>query len=164
MKDNKECDLVKDLLKTYIDELTCDESNEFIKKHISECDSCLNEYNKLLNDDKSNEQEIISIKNMKLQVKVRFIICTIIGILLTGLYIYSECKQSFILDRLSMDEVIVVSLVAIGLYFIPLIALFTSLLWSKVASNKKQAFIPNAFVVFFLVLIIVQFINLISKF
>ena len=37
---NKDCKIVRDLLPSYIDGLTSKETNEFIKKHISECSDC----------------------------------------------------------------------------------------------------------------------------
>ncbi len=37
---NKDCKIIKDLLPSYIDGLTSKETNEFIKKHISECSDC----------------------------------------------------------------------------------------------------------------------------
>lgn len=55
MMKNKECDIVKDLIPNYIDNLTSKSSNEFIENHIETCPNC-KEY---LNNMKSN----ISIPN-----------------------------------------------------------------------------------------------------
>ena len=43
---NKElqCNIVNDLLPLYMDDLTSEETNSFIKKHLEECQNCQNEY------------------------------------------------------------------------------------------------------------------------
>lgn len=40
MKNNIPCEIVRDLFPSYIDELTSDVTNEYIKEHLAECESC----------------------------------------------------------------------------------------------------------------------------
>lgn len=49
MKPNIPCELVKDLLPSYIDELTSDVTNEYIKDHLSNCENCQNVLNSMTN-------------------------------------------------------------------------------------------------------------------
>lgn len=37
---NKKCDIVRDLLPSYIEKVTSDESNKFVEEHIAQCESC----------------------------------------------------------------------------------------------------------------------------
>ncbi len=49
MKPNIPCELVKDLLPSYIDELTSDVTNEYIKDHLSNCENCQNVLDSMTN-------------------------------------------------------------------------------------------------------------------
>ena len=40
MKKSEECKIVQDLLPSYVDKVTNEETNQFIEKHIAECDEC----------------------------------------------------------------------------------------------------------------------------
>lgn len=40
MENKISCAVIKDLLPTYLDELTSEESNQMIEAHINECDEC----------------------------------------------------------------------------------------------------------------------------
>ena len=42
-----ECSIVKDLLPLYAENLTGEETNEFVKTHLEECESCRSEYAKI---------------------------------------------------------------------------------------------------------------------
>ena len=47
--DNKKCNIIKDLLPSYTDGLITKETEEFVKKHLEECDSCKKIYNNMKN-------------------------------------------------------------------------------------------------------------------
>ena len=84
------CSLIKDLMPLYIDGLTSNDTNEYIKKHLSECSECNSffEYIKLepdINLEINNEElidkgEIIlnKIKKSQDRIKYTFIIFAII--------------------------------------------------------------------------------------
>lgn len=44
MNKKLQCNIVNDLLPLYMDDLTSEETNSFIKKHLEECQNCQNEY------------------------------------------------------------------------------------------------------------------------
>lgn len=50
MKDEKICKIVQDLLPNYVENLTNEETNEFIKEHLSTCINCKNTLRNMKND------------------------------------------------------------------------------------------------------------------
>ena len=154
MEDNKECSLIKDLFPIYIDNLTTNETNEFINNHFSKCNKCLNEYNNVLKKLQDNDYKN-QIKNIKCRVRSTLMICIGIGILLSVVYMYCYYKEN-IIHGLNIIDIIPIILIYIGVYWTPSFALFVSILWKKTIINKTRIVIPNIFIIFFISLIIVQ--------
>ena len=50
MKNNKNCDVIHDLLPNYIENLTNENTNAFIDEHLKECDSCSQLLDKMKKD------------------------------------------------------------------------------------------------------------------
>lgn len=161
MEDNKECSLIKDLFPIYIDNLTTNETNEFINNHFSKCNKCLNEYNNVLKKLQDNDYKN-QIKNIKCRVRSTLMICIGIGILLSVVYMYCYYKEN-IIPGLNIIDIIPIILIYIGVYWTPSFALFVSILWKKTIINNTQTLITNIFVIFFMSLIIVQSILLIFR-
>ncbi|WP_370772677.1 hypothetical protein [Clostridium sp.] len=161
MEDNKECSLIKDLFPIYIDNLTTNETNEFINNHFSKCNKCLNEYNNVLKKLQDNDYKN-QIKNIKCRVRSTLMICIGIGILLSVVYMYCYYKEN-IIHGLNIIDIIPIILIYIGVYWTPSFALFVSILWKKTIINNTQTLITNIFVIFFMSLIIVQSILLIFR-
>ena len=42
-KMNNECKIISDLLPLYAEDMVCEETAEFIKNHLSECENCKND-------------------------------------------------------------------------------------------------------------------------
>ena len=40
MKEKNDCKIIQDLLPNYVEELTNEETNKFIQKHLEECNEC----------------------------------------------------------------------------------------------------------------------------
>lgn len=64
------CGIIKDLLPLYAEELTSEESNDLIKQHISECESCQKQYEEIKNDfsaksDYNSKKETATINYLK---------------------------------------------------------------------------------------------------
>ena len=47
MSTKMSCDMIRDLLPSYLDELTSDESNQAINEHLRSCENCRNELERL---------------------------------------------------------------------------------------------------------------------
>lgn len=83
---NKECKIVQDILPNYIDELTSQETNEFIENHLKECTECtemLNNMKKEINseDTKKQKKVINFIKKYNKKITIlKFILLTILVI------------------------------------------------------------------------------------
>lgn len=94
---NKECSIVKDLLPLYIDHVVSQDTENFVKEHLEQCESCKKEYDLLLqeitlssNIDLQKENiEILS--KIKKKIKMKKILISIISILFTifilGIYL-----------------------------------------------------------------------------
>lgn len=87
MGKNNDCKLVQDLLPSYIDKITSQETNEFIEKHLSECEKC----NKILKDmgeevvvEKIDEKKQINyLKKIKRRHRIVISIILIISIIVS---------------------------------------------------------------------------------
>ena len=56
MSDKLRCEIVQDLLPSYVDGLTSDETNEAVKDHLAECVSCKDMYERMKADEMSAEE------------------------------------------------------------------------------------------------------------
>ncbi len=108
----KDCKIIKDLLPLYHEELTSDESNEFIKDHLKICSEC-NDYSADINDEEEIDQESTNIIN-KLQktiiankmksVFVSVLIALIIGVL----FVFSILSPEYLAydkDKISVSKI-----------------------------------------------------------
>lgn len=50
-----ECKIISDLLPLYAEDMVCEETTEFIKNHLSECESCKNDFEAFQNGDDLKE-------------------------------------------------------------------------------------------------------------
>ena len=102
MNEKKDCKIVQDLLPNYIENLTSEETNLFIKEHLKECTECQNileNMQKELNIDnmKREEREVKYIKKFSNKMKIlKLIILTLIII-----YVVIVIGRSFIMTSLS---------------------------------------------------------------
>lgn len=93
MKSNKECDIVRDLLPNYLENMTSQTSNEYIQNHIEKCEECqaiLKGMNKEISaDEKYQDKEIDFLKKIKQtsNTQKRMIIISISLLLMLCLYI-----------------------------------------------------------------------------
>ena len=56
MSDKLRCEIVQDLLPSYVDGLTSDATNEAIKDHLADCVSCRDMYERMKADETSAEE------------------------------------------------------------------------------------------------------------
>ncbi len=94
MKNDLSCDVVKDLLPSYIDELTSADSNKAVGEHLSKCESCREAYKAMCPDKQSAKANIqkevdylksIKKKNVK---KVRKAVLWTVGSLLVAFAVF----------------------------------------------------------------------------
>ena len=83
----KECSIVKDLLPLYIDHVTSKDTEEFIKQHLEQCESCKKEYELLTQDIEVSSSIDLQKENIeiltKIKKKMKKILISIISILFT---------------------------------------------------------------------------------
>lgn len=101
MKEKKICKIVQDLLPNYIENLTKEETNNFIEEHLKECNECKNVLENMKKDLKVNnlrrdEREVNYIKKFNKRFKILRNILLIIVVL----FIILVGRKTFILIRL----------------------------------------------------------------
>lgn len=96
---NRECKIVRDLLPSYIDDLTDEVTKEFINEHIGDCPACakfLKEMNGEIKLDVINqEKEIKYLKKIRRRVKQTIAIVSLIVIIVAACavgYVYNKSK------------------------------------------------------------------------
>ena len=102
MKEKRECKIIQDLLPNYIEELTNDETNQYIEEHLNECEECKKIFENMkkdynLNNVNMQNREVKYIKkyNNKLNL-LRNIILVIVA-----LFIIIVGRKFYILINLS---------------------------------------------------------------
>jgi hypothetical protein len=98
------CNIIKDLLPLYAEKLTSEESNSLILEHISECESCKNEYEKITKKVElpTNLNDYNNLKKAKRKDR-KNLITGIVSIILFLLLIFVLIKPYLYLgDRISV--------------------------------------------------------------
>lgn len=102
MKEKKNCKIVQDLLPNYIENLTNDETNNFIEEHLRECNECQKVFENMRNDlniksEKIDRREVNYIQKFSNKMKtLKFILLILIII-----YIAVVGRRIFIMFSLS---------------------------------------------------------------
>ena len=102
MNEKKDCKIVQDLLPNYIENLTSEETNLFIKEHLKECTECQNILENMqkelnIHNMKREEREVKYIKKFSDKMKIlKLIILTLIII-----YVVIVIGRSLIMTSLS---------------------------------------------------------------
>lgn len=74
MKNRLDCEVVEDLLPSYVDQLTHEKTTQLIQEHLENCISCQKKYEAMsLDDQHSSSKEINYLKKIKRQNKKSFI-------------------------------------------------------------------------------------------
>lgn len=107
MKEQKDCKIIRDLLPSYIDRLTNENTNQYVEEHLGECSECktvLENMQKILGTDATmkNSKEVKYIK--KYNKKMKILKITLLAILL--IFVLSYTRKLIILISLSnkVDE------------------------------------------------------------
>ena len=106
---NKDCEIIKDLLPLYVDDVCSTETKEFVEKHLKNCNECQKIFETMEKDENNknnkNSDEKESIKNFNNKIKrnkikavVISLIIFVIGILLIK-YIYSCILFNHIINK-----------------------------------------------------------------
>lgn len=95
---NKDCKIVRDLLPNYIEQLTSEETNNFIENHLAECKECKETMENMkeelkINATKIDKKEVKYIK--KYNIRLRILTVFIIAILLVALGFMTYCYAFF---------------------------------------------------------------------
>ena len=92
MKNKLPCDIILDLLPSYVDGLTKDTTNEAVEAHLQECESCKKtlysmKQPEMVQNNSEEEQEIDFLKKTKKR-HVRTIIGTTVAVIFTAIFLF----------------------------------------------------------------------------
>lgn len=103
MKENNNCGIVQDLIPNYIENLTNENTNEFIEKHIIGCQKCEQTLKDMKGDFKleniHHKQEIHALKKVKNRFKLLLIFSIIITIVIAIILMYIYSNYKFEIDE-----------------------------------------------------------------
>ena len=105
------CEIIKDLLPSYIDELTSEVSNEAVKEHLSECESCRAYYEEM----KQQEPRILETAGREIdyflrvrEETIRKVLLSVVAVMLVYSLLYGIYHDRYIVGRcMTSDETIV---------------------------------------------------------
>lgn len=106
MKEKKDCNIVQDLLPSYVENLTNEETNQYVEEHLNNCKECQKIYTDMkkkleLHMERPNENEINFLKKYshKLRLLRIIILILLLGALIT--FVVSVGRKMIILSDLS---------------------------------------------------------------
>lgn len=92
MKNEKECEIVQDLLVSYVDGVLNPESKKLVEEHINKCKDCQEELNNIkkdINDTCQKEKiELDYLKKVRIKTKIKSVIIAIVILLLIAFIIF----------------------------------------------------------------------------
>ena len=143
MKEIVSCEIIKDLLPNYVENILSNEGNKFVKNHIEGCSSCRKEYEVINSRIDINNIEKVKVNYLK-KLNIRFLIIlislfviTLTSIILLTFYTESNRKEGI----LTLIFLIFISVVIIVKYILPLIGLVFSIVYLK-ETHKKVLVVP----------------------
>lgn len=113
------CNLIKDLLPLYVDNVCSDESREIVKIHLSECDDCSSYYDSLSEtntympfDQEMERQKAKSFLNIKKKLRIKQVLVSLISVaILTTILVLTVVLLSNYKKVVIYDDNISVSMV-----------------------------------------------------
>ena len=113
MSDKLRCEIVQDLLPSYVDGLTSDETNEAIKDHLADCVSCRDMYERMKADETSAEEnsevmekekkEINFLKKIKQKHRLNLMLVVVILTVFFAAVYYHQTYQKG--EEMAADEI-----------------------------------------------------------
>ena len=102
MNKKRDCEIVQDLLPSYIEKLTNEETNKYIEEHISACEDCKKTLESMQNDlDLGNKKaEKVEVKYLK-KYRNKLRIFEVIFLLIVVLFLGNIARKMIILSNLS---------------------------------------------------------------
>lgn len=143
MKEEISCEIIKDLLPNYIDNVLSNEGKKIIEEHLNNCDSCRKEYEILRSSieiDTVDATKINYLKKINLKLLITIIsllVVTVISSMLLTFYTESNFDEGIMTLLFSMFAFILI----IVKFALPLVGLVFSSIYLK-NKRKKILIIP----------------------
>lgn len=122
---NNKCDIIKDLLPLYAENMCSDDSRQAVAEHIAECESCRNELKKINTDVAIQADSDVSMfKRIKKRARIEKVVISIVSIVfvLSALWfaqfflINTDCAMSY--EKYNMAENVKVEIDEDGLLWL----------------------------------------------
>ena len=155
MENKLSCNIIKDLLPMYVDEISSKETNDCIKEHLDRCDVCKKEYYKILKVNNYNEKnnDIETFRKFKSKIILIFISFMIISIAAVILSMICE-NIKLGLHRMYTLEIILFVVLNISIYFIPMMELLFCWIWKKTSYGSSSYNFVNSFYISLVIVVI----------
>lgn len=94
------CNIIKDILPLYIDDVVSDDTREIVEEHLEHCEKCKKELG-LMNQELyiPAEKEAETIKKIKRKWRNKKLMISLVSVLLTGLILFGTFAFIFHYDR-----------------------------------------------------------------
>lgn len=80
---NKKCDIIKDLLPLYAENMCSDDSRQAVAEHIDECESCRNELNKINTDVTIQaDSDAAMLRRIKKRARIEKVVISIVSVII----------------------------------------------------------------------------------
>lgn len=105
MKDEKECEIVQDLLLNYVDDVLNPESKKLVEKHLKECVDCQAKIKHIIEDNKNRENkeqiELDYLKKVRIKTRIKSIMLAIgiIALIFFIIFLNNFIKINSIMNR-----------------------------------------------------------------
>jgi K+-sensing histidine kinase KdpD len=137
------CEIIKDLLPNYIENILSNEGNELVKGHIDSCIHCRKEYEVISSTIDINTVDKVKVNYLK-KINKKFLIMLILSLIVTVistvlLTFYTEPNfEEGILTLIFLSFIIIAIIIK---FIIPLIGLIFSIIYLK-KTHKKFLIVP----------------------
>lgn len=132
------CEIIKDLLPNYIDNVLSDDGKELVNEHIRNCSNCNKEYEIISSNIDINTPHIVKINYLR-KINLRFLIMLILLLVVTVISVilmtfYSE--QNFEDGILTLVFLSLVFILIIIKFIVPLFGVVYGIVYLKNKNNK----------------------------
>ncbi len=108
---NKKCDIIKDLLPLYAENMCSSDSRQMVAEHIAECESCRNELKKINTDVAIQADSDVSMfKRIKKRARIEKVVISIVSIvfictaMFMTVFILSNTTNSMNYEKYNMEK------------------------------------------------------------
>lgn len=164
MKNNKQCQIIQDLLPMYKDKLTSKNVSEFVEEHLNVCEDCREECEKLNKLEKVRPNVYNNINSI-IKKRVIALFCGLLcmGFVLVGIFIYCIYVDK-LTNNFSLIDWIPLVTYSISMYLFPCLLLFVSIIFLKTKGEQNDNYWAKVITTFLVIGIVTLLVFLLLEF